>query len=173
MLTMLNRKQVLARSLAVLAGPALLLIVGCSDDGLAKRYAVSGTVKYKGEPVAKARISFVPKDAAGRGASGDVENGSFSLSTLSPGDGALPGEYKVTVDEREVDEAALKADTAKTIGKKNKGDLKIAMPIPELQAKALKKAKSSIPGKYQIDATSDLTAKVEEKSNKFEFELKD
>jgi len=173
MLTMLNRKQILARSLAVLVGPALLLIVGCSDDGMAKRYAVSGTVKYKGELVAKARISFVPKASDGRGASGDVENGSFTLSTLSPGDGALPGDYKVTVDAREIDEAALKADTAKLVGKKNKGDMKIAMPIPELQAKALKNAKSSIPGKYQIVETSELSAKVEEKSNKFEFELKD
>jgi hypothetical protein len=170
---MLNRKQVFSRSLAVLAGPALLVVLGCSDDGLGKRYPVSGMVKYKGEPVAKARISFVPKAGGGQGASGEIENGSYTLTTLNPGDGALPGDYKVTVDAREVDAAALKAETEKTIASKNKGEMKINMPIPELQAKALKSAKSSIPGKYQIPETSDLTTTVKAGSNNLDFELKD
>ena len=95
---MLNRTRIAHRCLALLLGPALLYVAGCSDDGVGKRYPVSGTVKYKGEPVAKARISLYPK-GDGRGASGDVVNGSFaSLTTQQPGDGAMPGTYKVTVD---------------------------------------------------------------------------
>jgi hypothetical protein len=170
---MLNRKQVLFRSLAVLAGPALCWVLGCSDDGMSKRYAVSGTVKYKGAPVAKARISFVPKTSGIQGASGEVENGSFSLTTLTPGDGALPGDYKVTVEARDVDKAAVDAETSKVVAAKNKGNMKIMMPIPELQAKGVKTAKSSIPTKYESAGTSDLDATVKPESNKFTFELKD
>lgn len=170
---MLNRKQVLSRSLAVLAGPALLWVLGCSDDGMGKRYPVSGTVKYKGEPVAKAVISFVPKAGGVRGASGAISNGSYSLTTLNPGDGAFPGEYMVTVDAREVDQGAVDAETAKVVSKKNKGDMKIMMPIPELQAKGVKTAKSSIPTKYQSTGSTDLSATVKEGSNSVDFELKD
>jgi hypothetical protein len=140
---------------------------------MGKRYPASGTVTYQGKPVEKAQISFVPITAGVQGASGEVENGSFTLTTLTPGDGALPGEYKVIVEARAIDEAKLKSDSEKLISKKNKGDIKIMMPIPELQAKAVKEAKSSIPGKYQIADTSDLKAKVEEKSNTYTFELKD
>ena len=75
-----------------LLAPALMIVWGCSnDDGLAKRYAVSGTVSYNGQPLAKGRINFVSKDTTARSASGAIENGSFSsLTTLTSGDGALP-----------------------------------------------------------------------------------
>jgi hypothetical protein len=170
---MLYRARILKGSLALLVGPALICVLGCSDDGLGKRYPVSGTVTYQGKPVAKARINFVPKAAGGHGAAGDVENGSFSLTTLSPGDGALPGEYKVSIDAREVDDQKLKAETDKVLAKKNKGEMKVMMPIPELQAKAVKEAKSSIPTKYQSAEASKLDATVKEQSNSFEFKLTD
>jgi hypothetical protein len=121
----------------------------------------------------KARINFVPasKDGGKQGASGEIENGSFSLSTLSPGDGALPGDYRVTVSAREVDEAKLKSDTDAVAAKHGMG--KMAMFPPELQAKANKQAKNSLPKKYEDPGTSGITAKVEEHSNTFEFKLSD
>jgi hypothetical protein len=171
---MLTRKQLTRRGLALLVGPALLYALGCSDDGVGKRYPVSGSVKYKGEPVAKARISFVPKSGAGssHGAYGAVTNGSFSsLTTLTEGDGALPGEYFVTVDTREIDEEKVKSQ-ASDLATKHKME-KISQVPPELQAKALKEAKAMIPGKYQLPETSDLKATVKAETNRFEFELKD
>ncbi len=170
---MWNRTRVAHRCLALLIGPALLCVWGCSDDdGLGKRYPVSGTVKYNGAPVAKARVSFSPKAQGGHGAYGQVQDGSFSsVTTLNPGDGALPGEYEVSIDTREIDEEQLKAEGEK-LAKKH-GLAVLSQPIPELQAKSFAKAKGSIPAKYQSAATSGLTAKVEEKSNYFEFELKD
>jgi hypothetical protein len=175
---MLNRLQVLKCSVALLVGPALLCVLGCgADDGLGTRYSVSGTVTYKGQPVPKARISFIPngKDSAKQGASGEIDNGSFSLSTLSPGDGALPGDYRVTVSAREIDNAALKAESEKAFAKhgmtNNPGAA--AMLPPELQGKMNKEAKSSLPKKYEDPGTSGLTAKVEEHSNTFKFELTD
>jgi len=172
---MINRSQVARLSLALLMGPALLIVLGCSgDDGLGKRYPVSGTVKYKGEPVAKARISFTPTKSDGHGAHGDVENGAFKLSTMGTDDGALPGEYKVTVDDREVDAAKLKADAKEAATKKGMDGFSGGAMIPQdLQAKALKASKSRLPGKYQIAETSDKKVTVEAKSNTFEIELTD
>src|SRR6516165_1659415 len=90
-----NRRQVSELS-ALFVG--LTLVAGCSDDGFGrKRYSVHGTVTYKGENLAKGQIAFVPEAQGGQAASGQIEDGYYSLSTLTPGDGALPGKYKVTV----------------------------------------------------------------------------
>src|SRR5205814_10307515 len=48
---------------AMLAGPALLVMASCgTEDGLGKRYPVSGTVTYNGQPLEKGEISFVTED---------------------------------------------------------------------------------------------------------------
>lgn len=85
-------------------GVTLLLaaaVLGCSKG---KTYVpVTGTVKYADGTVPKGQagsVTFQP--AAGgvgsKGASSRVaEDGSFSLSSIQPGDGAKPGEYNVTL----------------------------------------------------------------------------
>jgi hypothetical protein len=164
------------RFLAVLVGSAFVYVAGCgTDDGLGRKYAVSGKVTYKGQPVSKAKISFVPVSSAGHGAYGDVENGSFSLSTLAPGDGALPGEYQVLVDTREIDTAKLKEDAQKAATKQGvEGGFSGGAMVPqELVAKARANAKDLIPGKYQLVETTDIKLTVKPESNNFEIELKD
>ncbi len=169
---MWNRSQIIHRCVALMIAPALVYVLGCSDDGMGKRNPVSGTVKYNGQPVAKGRINFVPKGGAGHGAHGEIVDGSFgSVTTLNPGDGAVAGEYTVTVDTREVDEAAAKAE-GEAIAAKH-GMKNLAQLPPEIQAKAFAKAKSSVPAKYQSSGTTDLKATVMEGSNSFDFELKD
>jgi hypothetical protein len=170
---MMNQNHVARRLLALLLGPALMIVLGCgSDDGLGKRYPVSGTVTYKDQPLAKGRISFTAKDAKARGASGEIVDGRFSsLTTLTQGDGALPGDYTVAIDTKEIDEAVAKAETEK-LAKKH-GMSNLAQMPPELQAKMAKQAKRSIPAKYESPEKSGLTAKVEERSNSFEFKLTD
>jgi hypothetical protein len=165
-----------SRFLALLVGPALLYVAGCAnDDGLGKRYAVSGTVKYKGTPVSKAKISFVPVAKDGHGAYGDVKDGAFSLSTLTPGDGVVPGEYRVLVDTREIDTAQLKVDAQKQAAKQGvEGGFSGGAMVPQDQiAKARAAAKDLIPGKYQLEDTTDLKVTVKPEPNKFELELKD
>jgi hypothetical protein len=148
-------------------------VAGCADDGLGKRYPVSGTVTYKGEPVEKAMINFVPKDSNGRGASGTVENGTYTLTTVNPNDGALAGEYRVTVDAREIDAAQAKQMTDDLVRKEG-GDPSTMTMIPQdIQAQLLSQSQSSVPGKYQIPDTSDWNAVVEEKSNTIDFDLTD
>jgi len=161
-----------ARSLlALLVGPAVLVVLGCGGDDLGKRYAVSGQVTYKGEPVKKGVISFHPEDKEGRGATGQIENGSYSLTTQTPGDGAFPGKYTVTVDTKDVDVAAQKAATEKFAQKKNIEGL---VEIPqEVQGQLYSKAKTSTPLKYMAPQTSDLKVTVEAHSNTLNFDLKD
>src|SRR4051812_27828313 len=81
---------------------ALLAALGCSsDDGVGKRYSVSGNVTYQGKPLAKGTIGFQPENQAERGASGEIVDGAYTLSTQTPGDGAFPGKYKVSIASRE------------------------------------------------------------------------
>jgi hypothetical protein len=162
-----NRRRV-SRLSALFVG--LTLVAGCSDDGFGRqRYSVQGTVTYKGEKLAKGQISFIPVPEAhgGHAASGQIENGYYSLSTLTPGDGALPGKYKVTVVAKDVDREKVRSAV------RDKGmPPGAALPQP-LIAKANKEAKSKIPTRYNLPTTTDLTADVEARSNTKDFELKD
>jgi hypothetical protein len=154
------------------AATIVFATIGCGDDsGMAKRYKVYGTVTYNGKPVEKGQIAFVPEKGDAQGAQGQIDNGSYSLTTLSPGDGALPGSYKVTIDTRQIDDAALKAATKK-FAEQNKIE-GLAMPPQDVQARMYQKARSATPAKYMTPDATDLKAEVKEQSNKIDFELKD
>jgi len=144
---------------------ALLVVVGCSSDdtGLGRRYPVSGTVKYKGEPVPHGSVTFEPAGKDGRHATGTIENGAYKLSTSgSEGEGALPGDYKVVIIATTVDMTELA---------KQSGGL-VHQGGPEFQ-KIVKNAKDLVPKKYSRSESSPLTAKVKEESNKLDFDLTD
>jgi len=160
---MISRSIVSSRLAVVFAGFGLLLALGCGDDtGLSRRYPVSGTVKYKGEPVAKGQITFAPTSADGRAANGDIVDGSYSLTTATPGDGALPGSYNVTVVSVEADTTKLK-EVAKGGQFHHDKDF----------GKAVASAKKLVPSKYSLADTSGLKAEVKAQSNKFDFDLTD
>jgi len=74
---------------AVLAGP------GCGGG----KVKVTGVVLLDGKPVEGAVVTFHPADPGkGHQASGTTDaEGVFRLSTTKPDDGAVPGDYKVTV----------------------------------------------------------------------------
>jgi hypothetical protein len=144
---------------------AMLLVVGCGSDdtGLSRRYPVSGTVKYKGEPVPKGSITFEPISASGRHAYGFIENGAYSLSTSgAAGEGALPGDYKVVVISTTVDMRDL---AKKQGGMVRQGDTEFQQIV--------KNAQDVVPKKYFRSETSPLTAKVGEKAETINFDLED
>ncbi len=146
-----------------LAAMGVFASSGCGDDtGLAKRYSVSGKVTYKSQPVEKATISFVPTTREGRAAAGQVENGHYTLTTLAPGDGAIPGKYKVIVTAVEIDNTEMKA-----IAKGGQFHHDKAF------AKANQNAKQLVPSKYGLADTSGLEREVQAQSNNFDFELTD
>lgn len=75
---------------------ALPHLCGC---GGSSTYAVRLQVLLEGKPLPNARVEFHPTDTAKqRDAFGQTDaDGYASLNTLGSDDGAMPGEYKVTV----------------------------------------------------------------------------
>jgi hypothetical protein len=156
-MTHIARKCVWAGTVAVLS---LSTLLGCGeDDGIGQRYPVSGTVTYKGEPLKSGTVNFTPDGAEGRPAAGEIaSDGSYRVTTLTPGDGMLPGRYKVAIQ-------ANYTDMTKVVN--NPGGLYRS----DLMRKAPKI--KVIPEKYASAATSGLTAEVKPESNTFDFELED
>jgi hypothetical protein len=159
------------RFLAILAVPALLVMASCgTDDGLGKRYPVSGTVTYNGNPLEKGTISFVPEDSKRNvGASGEIKNGSYTLSTGGNDDGAQAGKYKVTITSKEDYIAKAKAAFQKEPRAGGEGS---KLP-PQFVGKADAAAKSLIPAGYGDARTTTLTAAVKEQSSTIDFKLSD
>ena len=151
------------RVLAALATAATLLVVaGCgNDDGLGRRYSVTGKVTYKGEPVKEGNIIFDPASPDGRHASGTIKDGYYKLSTLGNDDGAFPGKYKVAVIAKDVDTSKVLANAGGGAGRHD--DI----------YKASKAAKNLVPTKYNSSQKSGLEAEVEAKSNTKNFDLTD
>jgi hypothetical protein len=144
----------------------MLVVVGCGSDdtGLGRRYPVSGTVKYKGEPVPTGSITFEPTSTeSGRHAYGFIENGAYSLSTSgASGEGALPGDYKVVIISTTVDMREL---AKKSGGLVRQGDTEFQQIV--------KNAQDVVPKKYFRSDTSPLTAKVGERAETINFDLED
>jgi hypothetical protein len=142
-----------------------LIAIGCGDDsGLPKRYPVRGTVNYKGQVVAKGRIDFLPSGNEGRAASGDIIDGSYFLTTSVNGDGAIPGNYKVTVSAIDVE---LPPEAKSSPG----GGQMFAQS--KARGDVMKKAKVLVPKKFGSEKTTSLGAEVKAESNKVDFNLED
>ena len=158
-----------SRSLAVLAVAALFVLASCgTEDGLGKRYPVSGTVKYNGSPLEKGEISFVTEDMAKNfGATGTITNGSYTLSMGGGGDGAQAGKYKVTISAKEDYREKAQADFQKETGGVS------PKLLPSFVGKAAAAAKSLIPAGYGDARTTTLKAEVKPQSNTIDFELSD
>jgi len=146
---------------------AMIVVPGCGDDsGLGRRYKVSGKVTYKGVPVPKGTVNFIPIKPPvpeGRAASGQIKDGYYSLATAGSEDGALPGEYGIAIVSMDIDlTQALPKD----------GTQKIREGDPAYQ-KAIKAAKRLIPQKYGLTETSGLKATVDSSGKSIDFDLKD
>ncbi len=150
---------------------AAALATSCApeDDGLGKRYPVSGNVTYNGSPLEKGTISFVPAEGKGVGASGTIENGSYSLSTGGNNDGAQVGKYKVTITAKEDSREKAKADFAKA----NAKGIDPGYLPGRFVAAAEAKAKSLIPVGYGDVNSTNLTAEVKAESNSIDFPISD
>jgi hypothetical protein len=69
---------------------------GGGDEGRVPTVRVSGTLTVDGKPVNKGTVHFVP--AAGPSATGIVQDGKFTLTTYTDGDGGIPGKNLVSVE---------------------------------------------------------------------------
>lgn len=137
------------------------LVLGCGGEGASKgpkTYPVTGTITQGGKPVEGATVMFLMADGK-KSASGLTDrDGRYSLSTAKPGDGALPGQYKVSVVKYEV-ATASPATSDKEY-------------VPPKEGETAPAAKSLLPSKYENPQTSGLTAEVKASGeNKFDFTL--
>jgi len=148
----------------------LTVVIGCGGGGIERNpdrpqtSPVKGKVLYNGSPVAGASVTF-RADGAGPGAAGITNDlGEFTLTTTEPGDGAVPGAYKVSVIKSEVvgeDTSYFDDPESPNYGKEQ----------PE-SAKGT--VKHHIPEKYNDIETSGLTAQVSEGGpNEITLELAD
>ena len=168
------RRKVCCLSTAVVA---VAVIFGCGDpSGLPRRYPVSGTVTYNGKPLDGGNMNFAPTDPNGRAAGGTIFDGQYSLTTHDPGDGALPGSYKVSIVAKEIDpsKVEVKVKTATKGGLTEAQKQAIALQFQQFSiGKAAAAAKNLIPANYSSPETSGLTFEVKERRNTANFELKD
>ena len=136
---------------AILVSAACPVVSGCGD-GRPGRVPVTGTVVYRGQPLAGGDVVFFPVEGSpGNRARGKANNrGEFALTTFIEGDGAVPGDYKVMVF------AYRPADPQRDAGR--------IAPRAGFPA---------VPEKYFNVQTTDLTAKVESKPTVVQLELKD
>jgi len=148
--------------------------IGCggqsSIPGLVR---VSGTVTFKEQPIEGATVSFHPASGS-RAASGRTDlNGKFEMTSLNSGDGALPGEYKVSISKVEDSNPAHQV-TAEQFAQMVSG----GKPPPTGPTKPGQRQKTGgleyhVPEKYLDAEKSGLTAKVtSDGKNDFLFELK-
>ncbi|HUG90179.1 MAG TPA: hypothetical protein VML55_05070 [Planctomycetaceae bacterium] len=163
-------------SLAVLVAATSLGCGGSSDDdGRKKAVPATGTITYKGNAVEGAEVAFRPNipppppgktnvmsDAKGAVARTDA-SGKFTLTTYATGDGAIPGDYFVTVTKWE-------GPPPSTITSNEDP----AYDPDAAEAESTPPAKNLLPEKYAQERTSGLTATVtEDGPNDFAFDLTD
>jgi hypothetical protein len=149
---------------------ALVSILGCGEDeGLGRRYKVHGWVMYRSQPLEIGRITFHPLATAGtpRDATGTIQDGYYTLSTIGGDDGALPGSYRVTI----VAYSAVSSKLQSIV----KGGAARPFDVMSKAAmmKAARQAKNLIPTKYMSPRRSPLTREVKAQANRLDFELED
>ena len=148
--------------LAVVMTIAAVGLAGCGGSTMPKIYPATGTVTWKGEPLADATVSFVPSVGAPSDGKTDAQ-GKFAIMTNGM-PGARAGACKVTVSKFAGAGASMPAapkpeDMMKMYEKKKKGEVE----------------KGEIPAKFGRPDTSGLSAEVttDGAKNVFTFDLKD
>lgn len=140
-----------------------LVFLGCSgstgDPNRPKTVPVSGTVTHNGQPVDGAAIILVATSPNGRGATGTTDaQGKITLTTFDPGDGAIPGSYKVRISKTVLEGAPTEEESAAYVARGEQP------PSGTL--------KDYLPAKYKDENTSGLTADIAEGAE-LKFDLTD
>ena len=150
-----------------------VLSVGCKKGGLQGLVPLSGTVTYNGEPVEGAQLTFAPDDAAnGRSALAKTEaDGSFKAMTLVPGDGIMPGSYKVAV-RKMTEPPANGSDLPVNTAEETSGNDKDADAESAKNSRLKDEVQDLLPMQYASPMTSGLTVTVEKGMAPYNIELK-
>lgn len=97
-----TRSQTVGSDWMRLALLAAVTLLGCNTDEFGM-VPVSGTITFDGgQPPAHGRISFAPSETFGDlpnrpGMARFGADGKFTVTSFKPGDGLIPGRYRVTI----------------------------------------------------------------------------
>lgn len=109
----MNQMSVAVRAFLIVMITSILGCGGQSEYTGEKRFPVSGTVTYGGEPVASGMISLIPEDGGSNPAGGPIENGAFKIPAAK---GPNKTTYRVAVYWRKPTGKKIKdADTGEEI----------------------------------------------------------
>jgi hypothetical protein len=141
--------------LLLLSGVTLVAVAGC---GSSKVYPVSGQINFNGKPLSgTGSITFIPvvqKEGTPMAGGEVLSDGTYKLTTVKEGDGALVGDYRVVITQVTVLEP------------KKVPDGEAAPPIV-----AALTPEQLIPVIYGDHVKSPLTATVKAENNTINFEL--
>jgi hypothetical protein len=153
----------------MLAAP-LLASLGCGGSGFATPEPVSGRVFFQDKPVEGARVTFLSTSEGGRSASGTTDSqGNFSLTTFKRNDGAIPGDYVVTISKFEGQSGGGPIDISEGDYGADYGAMMEASARGDTEAMV---GKAQLPEKYGNPADSGLQRSVVKgQPNEFEFDL--
>ena len=156
-----TRAVVHAVSAALLLG--VLTVSGCSQTARPKVVPVSGSVKVKGVAVADASVTFSPEGKSPRSPNGVTDSqGNFKLTTYDTNDGAMVGDFAVTI-----------VSTKSASGGKKPEEM-TAQDMINMGPRAATKTDGMVPSKYGDKKTSGLKRSVVEgDQNVFNFDLTD
>jgi hypothetical protein len=136
----------------------MLFAPGCGDDG-PKMFPVRGSVTYKGEPLSRGIVTYLPATPeAGRPANGPIQpDGTFSMTTQTRDDGVMRGTYSIIVHSYVED--PNRPQTREEI---------------EAQGSRAPQMRSIVPNKYAAPETTPLKDTIDEKHSGFmKIELAD
>jgi hypothetical protein len=155
-----HRTFAFALSLAGLLAAGGLVLTGCGS-GRPATAKVTGKVTLAGQPVPQGTITFYPQ--TGRPATGRLQSdGTYTLTTFDPGDGALVGKHTVTVE-------AVKfsgVEPPKSVEEEMKQGKGLSSSRTPPQSERL------VPPRYAQRDASGLTAEVKPGPNTFDFDLR-
>jgi hypothetical protein len=141
---------------SVVASTLVTALGGCSSKpARPATYPVTGTVTWKGAPLAGATVVLVPTTQGLEAAVGVTDaQGKFKVTTYGGGDGAQAGQYGVKVSK--YDSATPAGETpAREITPEEEQALEFATderPMPP--------ARNLLPKKYESETTSGITHTV-------------
>lgn len=149
----------------LLLGCLVCLMLGGCGRGLSLG-KVSGRVTVAGKPVTSGTIMFHPESENAPAAVGAIgPDGTYTLTTVKAGDGAVVGSHRVTIQATTVGEGSL------VEAKSLEQEMELARMPPGRKVLVPGKVTWVVPEKYSQLQTSTLAAKVESGSNKLDFEV--
>lgn len=89
----------------------LLYLAGCSGSdatAIKNLVPVSGSITLEDEPLESGTVFFVPEQAGGQPASGQISNGKFTMLTTVDAKGVVAGKYLVRIESRDTPEPSPK-----------------------------------------------------------------